>query len=97
MQPGIADLTADVDFSLCRKASVHKGSKVSNIITQGEFLMQMGILSRLEQLIELEQTTDEEANQLVRSFKYLVEPQHMGKKFKVMSIVDPKISEITGF
>lgn len=59
--------------------------------------MQMGILARLEQLIELEQTTDEEANQLVRSFKYLVEPQHMGKKFKVMSIVDPNIPIITGF
>ena len=67
------------------------------ILTQGEFLMRMGIVSRIEQLLDLEETSDDEANHLVASMKYLVEPEQMGKRFKVMTIVHPSILDITGF
>jgi len=90
-------LTADVDFSICRQAAIKKGAKVPAILTQGEFLMRMGIVSRIEQLMELDETSDDDANQLVNSLKYLVEPDQMGKRFKVMAIVHPSINDITGF
>ena len=67
------------------------------ILSQGEFLMRMGIVSRIEQLMSLDDTTDDQANQLVSSLKYLVEPEQMGKRFKVMAIVHPSIDEVTGF
>jgi len=59
--------------------------------------MRMGIVSRIEQLMSLDDTTDDQANQLVSSLKYLVEPEQMGKRFKVMAIVHPSIDEVTGF
>jgi len=70
---------------------------VPAILSQGEFLMRMGIVSRIEQLMSLDDTTDDQANQLVSSLKYLVEPEQMGKRFKVMAIVHPSIDEVTGF
>lgn len=96
-QPGMVDLTADVDFALCRRAAENKGARVPILLTQGDFLMRMGVVSRVEQLLELEETTDEAANALVASLKYLVEPAQMGSRFKVLSIVNPTIPTVTGF
>lgn len=90
-------MTADVDFAMCRRAALRKGAAVPPLLTQGDFLMRMGIVSRVEQLIELEQTSDEAANALVRSLKYLVEPGQMGSRFKVLSIASPVLDKVTGF
>lgn len=48
--------------------------------------MQLGIVQRVEYLINLESTSEEQANTLVSSFKTLVDPQLMGCKFKVLCI-----------
>lgn len=85
-------MTADVDFSMCRQAALSRGAVVPDIMTQGEFLMQMGIVQRIEQLFALDSTTEEQGDALIESLKYLVEPQQMGQKFKVMTILSPKIS-----
>jgi SAM-dependent MidA family methyltransferase len=90
-------MTADVDFSMCRRAALKKSALVPPLLTQGEFLMRMGILARVQQLVELDETSDEAASALVDSLKYLVEPAQMGTRFKVLSIVNPGLGTVTGF
>jgi SAM-dependent MidA family methyltransferase len=90
-------MTADVDFSMCRRAALKKGAQVPPLLTQGEFLMRMGILARVQQLVELDETSDEQASALVDSLKYLVEGSKMGTRFKVMSIANPALGAVTGF
>lgn len=97
LQPGQADVTADVDFSLCRKVAVNKGAVVPPLSTQSAFLLRMGIVPRLEKLFDADETTDEQANALMESFKYLVDPAKMGQKFKVLSIVSPALRRVAGF
>ena len=97
-EPGMVDITADVDFSLCKKTAEKSGVKVHGSITQGEFLMRMGILERVQALIELDSTTDEEAGEMVASFRRLVGDGEggLGKRFKVMALTDPE-TQIEGF
>lgn len=97
-EPGMVDITADVDFSLCGKTAKKEGVTVHGSITQGEFLMRMGIVERVEKLIELPTTTDEVADEMLTSFKRLVGDAEdgLGKRFKVMAITD-KDTQIEGF
>ena len=94
----MVDITADVDFSLCAKTALKSGVKVHGSISQGEFLMRMGIVDRVQNLIELPSTSDEQAGEMVSSFRRLVGDGDggLGKRFKVMSITDPA-TEIEGF
>ena len=92
----MVDMTADVDFSSCSRAASRMGSIVSGAITQGEFLLRMGAVDRLEQLIELPSTTEEQAERLVASFKHLVDDSKMGKRFKVLAVAHPKV-QVEGF
>ena len=63
---------------------------------QGEFLMRMGIVERLEQLFALD-TTDEQANQLMDAMKKLVTDEAMGKRFKVLGIANEGLAPLSGF
>jgi NADH dehydrogenase [ubiquinone] 1 alpha subcomplex assembly factor 7 len=56
-------------------------------VTQGEFLVAMGIQERVINHIEKDETTDEEAEDLYESMVRLASPEHMGQRFKVMAIV----------
>lgn len=108
-QPGVADVTADVDFRQCRRvvekvnedeakkrearlklgqadAAPPRTLVVPPLQTQGEFLMALGIVRRVQRLIDEPSTTEEAANQLFASLKMLVDPAQMGKRFKVMQI-----------
>lgn len=92
------DITADVDFALCRKSAQRHHAKVLPLQTQGNFLVNMGIIQRVEQLLEADHITDEEANMLFESMQKLVDPKEMGSKFKVMSIVHPSLENlVVGF
>lgn len=97
-EPGKADITADVDFSLCKKTAMKNGVTVHGSITQGEFLMNMGIVDRVENLIELPSTTEDSAVEIVDSFRRLVGDgdSGLGKRFKVMAITDA-LTQIEGF
>lgn len=97
-EPGNADITADVDFSLCKKTALKNGATVHGSITQGEFLMSMGIVERVENLIELPNTTEDSAVEIVSSFRRLVGDGDggLGKRFKVMALTDA-LTQIEGF
>ena len=85
--PGQVDVTADVDFFVL-KHSVPPKSAISAFgpITQGEFLMTMGASDMVIALIEEESTTEEQAQTLMQALKYLVMPEHMGQKYKVLAL-----------
>ena len=85
-EPGLVDITADVDFQACENVAKRSGVDVERSVTQGNFLMSMGAISRIEQLINDDNTTEEQAELLVESFKKIVHPDEMGSKFKVFGI-----------
>lgn len=83
---------------MCRKVAVAKGAYVPPLMLQGQFLMNMGIKERVQQLLAQPELTDLEANYLVESMKKLVLPEEMGKRFKVLSILHPSLKgKIYGF
>lgn len=85
-EPGLVDITADVDFLACENIAKKNGVNVEKTVTQGDFLIGMGAVSRIEQLINDDNTTDEQATLLVESFKKIVHPDEMGKRFKVLGL-----------
>ena len=76
---------------MCGEVAKNKGVKVLPLQTQGEFLLSMGIVNRVEQLIDKDETSDDMAEVLVDSFQKLVDPAEMGSRFKVLTITDPKL------
>lgn len=94
-EPGIVDITADVDFASIATVAGRKG-RVFGPVTQAEFLLSMGIIDRAEKLIEMESTSEDDAEKLVESCKILIDPKQMGSRFKVLCITDHK-TEVFGF
>ncbi|GAX10386.1 hypothetical protein FisN_3Lh605 [Fistulifera solaris] len=83
-QPGQVDVTADVDFgALCHAIP----DQAHGPVGQGEFLMRMGLQERVVQLLERDDVTDEQAEDIYQSMVRLASPEEMGTKYKVMGIV----------
>lgn len=93
-RPGKVDVTADVDFrALAYAISQTKGDAVSfGPVAQGVFLMSLGAANRVEELIDDDNTTEEQAEDLFAAFERLVLPEHMGERFNVLAIAkqDPE-------
>jgi NADH dehydrogenase [ubiquinone] 1 alpha subcomplex assembly factor 7 len=84
--PGQVDVTADVDF-FALKNCIKKGDiQGFGPVTQGEFLMRMGAGDMVIHAIEEDSTTAEQAVALSEALKYLVMPEYMGERYKVMAI-----------
>jgi NADH dehydrogenase [ubiquinone] 1 alpha subcomplex assembly factor 7 len=84
--PGQVDVTADVDFFVLKNSLKKSAISAFGPITQGEFLMTMGASDMVIALIEEESTTEEQAQTLMQALKYLVMPEHMGEKYKVLAL-----------
>jgi SAM-dependent MidA family methyltransferase len=95
-QPGLVDLSSDVDFGAVTRAARAKSALVSPCIGQGDFLLRMGAVPRLERLINADSVSDAQAADMVEAFKRLVEPEQMGLKYKALAIMQPGL-EINGF
>lgn len=83
-EPGLVDITADVDFIACESVARRAGVRVEKTVTQGEFLVRMGAVSRVEQLLSRDDISDEQAEVLVESFRKIVDETEMGARFKVL-------------
>lgn len=83
--PGMADLTADVDFSYLRKMA---GNQVTCLgpITQQSFLKNMGIDARMQVLLKSCHDRDSRA-QLIHSYDFLTNPDKMGHRFHFLSVL----------
>lgn len=84
-EPGMADLTADVNFSYLQK---NISSQVSTFgpITQEKFLHNMGIGVRLQVLLSSAST--EQRKSLITGYDMLTNPAKMGERFKFFAILE---------
>ncbi len=81
--PGEADLTAHVDFELLQQVAPRYGAEVMGLQTQGDWLRQLGIDTRLEALIR---RNPADAPRLKRQYQRLVDDDQMGVLFKVLGL-----------
>ncbi len=91
--PGEADLTAHVDFAALAGAAQEAGL-ATRLATQGEFLLEMGLLERAGRLGA---GMDATAQDRIRAdVGRLAGPDQMGELFKVLAILPPGV-DVPGF
>lgn len=81
--PGEADLTAHVDFELLKQVAEDNGADVMGLQYQGEWLIQMGIDTRMEML---RRRAPYEKDKFQRQRDRLVKESEMGMLFKVLGM-----------
>lgn len=83
VHPGDADLTAHVDFELLQHVAVENGADLMGLQYQGEWLIQMGIDTRMEML---RRRAPYERDKFERQRNRLVKDSEMGRLFKVLGL-----------
>lgn len=86
--PGAADLTVHADFPAVLAAARAEGAAAA-ILTQGAFLVRLGIGARAEALA---QARPDRADQIERQLERLVAPDQMGELFKAACIHSPGLA-----
>ncbi len=81
--PGEADLSSLVDFPALRDAASAHGLAATEIITQSEFLGELGAVERAAALIQNNST---KRGEIEASIARLMAPNGMGTRFKVMAV-----------
>ncbi|MFT4075244.1 MAG: SAM-dependent methyltransferase [Asticcacaulis sp.] len=84
--PGQHDLTVWADFPSVAAVAARTGAKVSPIVTQRNFLQQLGIDARHAALM---QRNPDHAEKLQRQYDRLMAPDQMGTLFKVLGLAFP--------
>ena len=79
---GEADITSLVNFSLYKEYFNSNGLFVEDIISQSQFLQKMGIIERVK--IASNKMTNQDKLNLYSRLRRLIDPQMMGKNFKVI-------------
>lgn len=95
-EPGLADLTAHVDFHAFGQAAEGIGAAVQGPVTQAHFLRELGIEARAEALCR--GASSEQAANIAAGVARLTESGRvgMGELFKVMAICDPALGLLPG-
>ncbi len=83
---GEADLTAHVNFQALANAALAQGAKAHGPITQGQFLLGLGLLERAGQLGAGKSTLDQD--QIRKDVERLAADDQMGALFKVLCITN---------
>ena len=91
---GLTDLSSWVNFPDFIK-NLPKEIKFQGPITQKEFLINLGIKSRFENLAKNKSAT--ERRHLFTQFERLVSSSHMGQAFKVMILYSENMKSFEGF
>ena len=91
--PGLADITAHVDFTAITRA-VHGFAKVYGPINQGEWLKRLGIEHRRNSLAT---TNEKEVYEIESSYRRLTDSDQMGTLFKVIAITRTSAPAPAGF
>jgi len=74
--------STDGDSGTSRLQTAHAHGPV----TQGAFLMAMGLQERIVNLMERDEVTDEQAEDFYQAMVRLVSPEQMGELYKVLAI-----------
>jgi SAM-dependent MidA family methyltransferase len=96
--PGECDLTAHVDFAALTRKAGGAGARVHGPVTQGEFLLALGISERARNLKR--NASSEQAEAIDAALLRLTDrstPTGMGQLFKVMAITSKDLHAIPGF
>jgi NADH dehydrogenase [ubiquinone] 1 alpha subcomplex assembly factor 7 len=93
-RPGVADLTAHVDFEALAAAARETGAAVHGPVAQGMFLERLGLGARMEKLCD---GAPDRAPDIRGRCRRLVDPEQMGTLFKVFAIVQPGSPPPAGF
>ncbi|KAG6272208.1 hypothetical protein E4U49_002798 [Claviceps purpurea] len=94
-EPGLVDLSADVDFTALAEAATlaSDGVEVHGPVSQADFLEAMGIRERAEMLLQASRAvpshTAKDGENIRKAWKRLVDrgPSGMGKVYKALAIV----------
>jgi NADH dehydrogenase [ubiquinone] 1 alpha subcomplex assembly factor 7 len=94
--PGLADVTAHVDFQALAQGAEDVGARVHGPVTQGDFLKRLGIETRAVTLMskashEVSQDVSEALERLTGGGR-----SGMGSMFKVIGISHPDIQSLVG-
>lgn len=93
-RPGQVDVTADVDFAALKHGvnalELPRNTQAFGPVRQGDFLMSMGAQDRAIHLIEIENTSAEDAENIYQALVRLCDPAEMGERFKVLAIARKK-------
>ncbi len=84
--PGEQDLTAHVDFEAVAAAALDAGAAVMPLVTQGEWLIRLGIEARAQ---ALSCANPERAEEIFEALQRLTSRDQMGGLFKVMAVHAP--------
>jgi len=92
--PGLADLTAHVDFASFALAATRAGGVAHGPLPQGEFLNRLGIAARAAKLAQANPTQGQD---IERAVHRLTAPEAMGTLFKVLALTAPESPVPAGF
>lgn len=92
--PGICDLTVDVDFGRLSRLAASAGLSVDGPAPQGMFLLGLGAQARLNQLIK---ANPDQAEEIFNAAQRLIDPQHMGERFKAICLSSKGLPKPAGF
>jgi NADH dehydrogenase [ubiquinone] 1 alpha subcomplex assembly factor 7 len=91
---GEQDLTAHVDFEAIARAATGAGAAVTRLVSQGEWLIRLGIEARGE---TLSHSNPERAEEIAAALHRLTSSDQMGNLFKVMAFHSPDWPSPAGF
>ncbi len=92
---GKADVTSHVNFSLLNEFFIKNNLKIKNLITQKEFLENMGIIERAKILSKKMKFTQQ--SDLYLRMQRLLSPRYMGELFKVILAYKFNKNNFAGF
>jgi NADH dehydrogenase [ubiquinone] 1 alpha subcomplex assembly factor 7 len=93
--PGLADLTAHVDFQAIAEAAQSTGASVHGPLPQGKFLTRLGLFQRTGVLARTQPPA--RASAMIEAARRLAEPDRMGRLFKAMALCHPALPTPPGF
>ncbi|MBB6249709.1 class I SAM-dependent methyltransferase [Nitrospirillum iridis] len=93
--PGLADLTAHVDFRTLAATAVSAGAQAHGVVDQGTLLGRLGIRQRADALKRA--ATSPQAHAIDLALDRLTHPDHMGRLFKALALTSPGCPPPAGF
>jgi NADH dehydrogenase [ubiquinone] 1 alpha subcomplex assembly factor 7 len=95
--PGTVDLSVDVDFANMKQVAEKCNVRAYGPVTQGHFLLSLGIQTRVQKLLESARGDKEMQERLISEYQRLVSPEEMGSIYKMLCIVPADSAQPIGF
>jgi SAM-dependent MidA family methyltransferase len=92
--PGEQDLTSHVDFESVANAARDAGAAVTPLVTQGEWLIRLGIEARAQ---ALSRANSDRADDVQSALERLTASDQMGRMFKILATHSPDWPAPAGF